>query len=133
MNHALIQGHFCKGTMGKWPFLWSFSYSSFKELPGKKVWEPQHVGCSMSSKGPIIFSGRKLRLLRLCNMHRLIWIFAARTCKLVPYAGYRLIWLYHPQTLFVVGILFSHCPSVCVCACVRPCVHPSIKFFSDTT
>ena len=34
------------------------------------------------------------------------------------------IWLlYPPQTLFVVGILFSHCPGVCasVRACVPPC------------
>ena len=28
--------------------------------------------------------------------------------------------LYPPQTLFVVGILFSRCP--CVCVCVRPSV-----------
>ena len=32
--------------------------------------------------------------------------------------------LYHPQTLFVVGILFSCCP----CVCVRPCLRPSVTF-----
>ena len=31
-------------------------------------------------------------------------------------------WLYPPQTLFVVGILFSRCP------CVRACVRPSVTF-----
>ena len=34
--------------------------------------------------------------------------------------------LYPPQTLFVVGILFSRCPCVRVCACVRACVRPSV-------
>ena len=34
--------------------------------------------------------------------------------------------LYPPQTLFVVGVLFSHCPSVCACVC--PCVRPSVTF-----
>ena len=28
------------------------------------------------------------------------------------------------QTLFVVGILFSHCPCVRGCVCVCACVHP---------
>ena len=31
------------------------------------------------------------------------------------------IFLYPPQTLFVVGILFSRCP------CVHPCVRPSVR------
>ena len=38
------------------------------------------------------------------------------------------IYLYPPQTLFVVGILFSRCPCVRVCACVRVCVRPSVTF-----
>ena len=32
-----------------------------------------------------------------------------------------------PQTLFVVGILFSRCPCVRACVCVRPCVCPSVR------
>ena len=38
--------------------------------------------------------------------------------------------LYPPQTLFVVGILFSRCPCVRVCvhACVRVCVCGSVTF-----
>ena len=37
--------------------------------------------------------------------------------------------LYPPQTLFVVGILFSRCPCVCASlrACVRPCVRASVR------
>ena len=42
-----------------------------------------------------------------------------------------LVLLYPPQTLFVVGILFSRrpCVRVCVRACVRPSVRPSVTFF----
>ena len=36
------------------------------------------------------------------------------------------LFLYSPQTLFVVGILFSRCPSVR--ACVRPCVRLFVTF-----
>ena len=35
------------------------------------------------------------------------------------------VYLYPPQTLFVVGVLFSRCP--CVRVCVRPCVRPSVR------
>ena len=38
----------------------------------------------------------------------------------------RMKFLYPPQTLFVVGILFLRCP--CVRPCVRPSVRPSVTF-----
>ena len=53
----------------------------------------------------------------------------SKTCKYLPLLCWlvlctsmhlRMILLYPPQTLFVGGILFSRCPSVC--ACVRPSV-----------
>ena len=37
--------------------------------------------------------------------------------------------LYPPQTLFVVGILFSRCP--CVRVCVRPCMRVSLRNVLD--
>ena len=60
-----------------------------------------------------------------CMLNSFIFLFSLLTITFliylssVPIKIYVL--LYPPQTLFVVGILFSRCP------CVRPCVRPSVR------
>ena len=92
------------------PSISSFLKATWTPINSRLGWKFDQVGAR---------TGELAALERLENLYRLIM---GECCDHSSAFNFEWISFITPQTLFMVGKLFSHCPSVCAC------VGPSVTF-----